>query len=100
MRLKALHLTRSARLPSRDIMSSQAAFGVTSVARQFWDCRAGGTMCRIDQGRCIGVLLMVVLSGFQRDATTRVLRASDQSPPAQADPFLGSNGGDQRQVRP
>ena len=48
--------------------------------------------------RLAGLLLMVGLTGCQRGATPKVWFASDGQVPAQPDSFLGSKGGDQREV--
>ncbi len=49
--------------------------------------------------RRLALLLMLGLIGCQREATSRVPLASDgPPPPAQADSFSGSKGGDERAV--
>jgi formylglycine-generating enzyme required for sulfatase activity len=46
----------------------------------------------------VGLLLAVGLTGCQRDAATIVAPAGDGPAPVRSDPFLGSKGGDEREV--
>src|SRR5262249_17513652 len=49
-------------------------------------------------GRWAGFLLMAGLIGCHREASTNVPPASDDPPPAQADPFVGAKAGAEREV--
>jgi formylglycine-generating enzyme required for sulfatase activity len=55
-------------------------------------------MSRTLRGLWAGLLLAVGLAGCHRDAATNVLPAGDGPTPARADSFLGSKGGDEREV--
>ena len=56
------------------------------------------SMSRTFCGRWAGFLVMSGLIGYQRDPSTSFRPASDGQPPAQAGSFLGSKGGDEREV--
>jgi formylglycine-generating enzyme required for sulfatase activity len=55
-------------------------------------------MSRTCCGPFVGLLLITGLAGCQRDATTNVTAAGDDSAQSGADLFLGSKGGDEREV--
>ena len=50
------------------------------------------------RGRWVGVLLVVGLIGYQRDAATNVRPARDGRPATRSNSFLGSKAGDEREV--
>src|SRR5262249_23759550 len=60
--------------------------------------RGGSTMSRACCGSWVGLLLMVGLTGCQRNAATNLPTAGDGPYPVGADSFLGSQGGDERAV--
>jgi sulfatase modifying factor 1 len=55
-------------------------------------------MSRTGCGHWARLLVIVGLIGCQREATTNVAPTSDGQPPAGPDSFLGSKGGDEREV--
>jgi formylglycine-generating enzyme len=55
-------------------------------------------MSRIRCSLLVGLLFAVGLTGCPRDAATNDSPASDGPSPVQADPFVGSNAGDEREV--
>ena len=55
-------------------------------------------MSRIHFSCLVGLVLLVGLAGGQQDPATKVLPTADGPSSVRADPFLGSKGGDEREV--
>src|SRR2546423_1252682 len=55
-------------------------------------------MSRTRSARLVSLLLLVGLMGCHRDAARNIQPANDDPPPSQADPFLGSKAGADREV--
>ena len=74
--------------------ASRAAQPDRSAARVRW----GSIMSQWCCSRWLSLLLTVSLSGCQPNPTTVASPMSDGQPPARADSFLGSRGGEEREV--